>query len=120
MIERRNSTKNVPKFNKQNIFLQSTKNYFSSLINLIISCENKIENLRSDLNDVRNDINNIFWILDKYKIGNINDIDLNNYLKSRDIYINDIENSLLFIRLDKNKDGKIECWELNEELQMIR
>ena len=120
MIERRNSTKNVPKFNKQNIFLQSTKNYFSSLINLIISCENKIENLRSDLNDVRNDINNIFWILDKYKIGNINDMDLNNYLKSRDIYINDIENSLLFIRLDKNKDGKIECWELNEELQMIR
>ncbi len=120
MIENRKPMKNFPQFHKENVFLEKTKKYFCGLINLIISCENKIENLRSNLSNIRNEINNIFSLIDKNKIGNINDIDLNKYLKSRDIYINDIENSLLFIRLDKNKDGKIECWELNEELQMIR
>ena len=43
-----------------------------------------------------------------------------NVLGSGDIYINDIENSLLFIRYDKNKNGKIEDWELNEEFKMIK
>ena len=120
MIEKRKPMKNFPQFNKENVFLESTKKYFCGLINLIISCENKIENLRSNLSNIRNEINNIFSLIDKNKIGNINDIDLNKYLKSRDIYINDIENSLLFIRYDKNKNGKIEDWELNEEFQMIK
>ena len=108
----------IPQFNKANIFLERTKKYFSNLINLIIECENKIENLRSNLNDVRRNVEYIFQNIDKRNLGYINDIDLNNFLKLKEIYINNIDNCLLFIRLDKSKDGKVECWELNEELEM--
>ena len=118
MVERRNCSKNFPQFNKANIFLERTKKYFSNLINLIINCENKIENLRSNLNDVRRNVEYIFKNIDKKSLGYINDIDLNNFLKLKEIYINNIDNCLLFIRFDKNKDGKVECWELNDELEM--
>ena len=118
IVERRNCSKNFPQFNKANIFLERTKKYFSNLINLIIDCENKIENLRSNLNDVRRNVEYIFQNIDKRNLGYINDIDLNNFLKLKEIYINNIDNCLLFIRLDKSKDGKVECWELNEELEM--
>ena len=118
IVERRKCSKNFPQFNKANIFLERTKKYFSNLINLIIECENKIENLRSNLNDVRRNVEYIFQNIDKRNLGYINDIDLNNFLKLKEIYINNIDNCLLFIRLDKSKDGKVECWELNEELEM--
>ena len=47
-------------------------------------------------------------------------LDIINYLKARGIFTNDIDSSLLFKRLDKNKDGKIESWELNDELQITQ
>ena len=107
----------IPEYNKTNIFLISTKRLINNLINLIISSENYIENLRKKLLYSMNEIKNIFENIDKGGLGNINDVDLNNYLKIKGININDYDSSLLFIRLDKDKNGKVQCWELIDELQ---
>ena len=117
MVESRIGINIFPENDKTNIFLLSTKNYFIKLINLIIECENKIEKLRYELIITRNQIKNIFRNIDSKGLGTITDIDLFNFLKNRGIDVNINECSLLFIRLDKNRDGKVECWELNEELE---
>ena len=117
MVESRIGINIFPENDKTNIFLLSTKNYFIKLINLIIECENHIEKLRYELIITRNQIKNIIRNIDSKGLGNITDMDLFNFLKNRGIDININECSLLFIRLDKNRDGKVECWELNEELQ---
>ncbi len=107
----------IPEDNKTNIFLISTKRLINNLINLIISSENYIQNLRKKLFYSIKEIKNIFENIDKGGLGNINDVDLNNYLKIKGININDYDSSLLFIRLDKDKNGKVQCWELINELQ---
>ena len=38
------------------------------------------------------------------------------YLKNIGININELQSALIFIRFDKNRDGKIEMWEIEEEL----
>ena len=107
----------IPEYNKTNIFLISTKRLINNLINLIISSENYIENLKKKLYYSIKEIKNIFENIDKGGLGNLNDIDLNNFLKIKGININDYDSSLLFIRLDKDKNGKVQCWELIDELQ---
>ena len=41
------------------------------------------------------------------------------YLRNSGINCNEIENKLVFTKLDKNKDGKIEIWEIEEELSFV-
>ena len=117
MIEKRVCS-NYTVYNYSNVFFLTTRNYFSNFFNVIIECENKIDNLRNLLCDVRSYIEILFKNIDQNNLGFINDFDLNCYLKSKEIFANDIENCLLFKRIDKNKDGKLECWELNEEFQI--
>ena len=117
MIEKRVCS-NYTVYNYSNVFFLTTRNYFSNFFNVIIECENKIDNLRNLLCDVRSYIEILFKNIDQNNLGFINDFDLNCYLKSKGIFANDIENCLLFKRIDKNKDGKLECWELNEEFQI--
>ena len=117
MIEKRVCS-NYTVYNYSNVFFLTTRNYFSNFFNVIIECENKIDNLRNLLCDVRSYIEILFNNIDQNNLGFINDFDLNCYLKSKGIFANDIENCLLFKRIDKNKDGKLECWELNEEFQI--
>ena len=117
MIEKRVCS-NYTVYNYSNVFFLTTRNYFSNFFNVIIECENKIDNLRNLLCDVRSYIEILFHNIDQNNLGFINDFDLNCYLKSKGIFVNDIENCLLFKRIDKNKDGKLECWELNEEFQI--
>ena len=117
MIEKRVCS-NYTVYNYSNVFFLNTRNYFSNFFNVIIECENKIDNLRNLLCDVRSYIEILFKNIDQNNLGFINDFDLNCYLKSKGMFANDIENCLLFKRIDKNKDGKLECWELNEEFQI--
>ncbi len=116
MVENRIGSNYIPE-NKTDVFLLNTKNYFINLIKTTIECEKKIESLRGDLLITRNQIGNIFKNIDRTGSGSITDVDLYNFLRTRNINSNDNECCLLFIRLDKNKDGKVECWELNEELE---
>ena len=117
MIEKRVCS-NYTVYNYSNVFFLTTKNYFSNFFNVIIECENKIDNLRNLLCDVRSYIEILFKNIDQNNLGFINDFDLNCYLKSKGIFANDIENCLLFKRIDKNKSGKLEYWVLIEEFQI--
>ena len=49
------------------------------------------------------------------KMGYFTNNDLTVYLKKNKIYSNSLENDLLFIRLDKNRNGKIDYKEIYDE-----
>ena len=117
LMEKKKPSTFIPEYNKTDVFLISTKRLINNLINLIISSENYIQNLRKKLFYSIKEIKNIFENIDKGGLGNINDVDLNNFLKIKGININDYDSSLLFIKLDKDKNGKVQCWELINELQ---
>jgi hypothetical protein len=104
--------------NKVDFLLLSTKTDFQKLIKLIIDSEKKIEEMKSNLDNVKREIKNIYKCIDKLDIGYFTDMDLISYLKLRNFYISQIEAGLLFIRLDKNKDGKVNLWDLIYELNL--
>ena len=120
ILENRIGGKFIPENNKTDIFLLSTKNTFTNLIKLIVSLENQIDNLRKNLKFVQNEIKNIFYNIDKGKLGNINDVDLNNFFRIKGIKINNYDSCLLFIRIDKDKNGKIQFWELMNEFEITK
>ena len=97
-----------------NIFL-SLKNLFSFLINKEKEINNyKINFIKNKNNS--NKIYQIFNIIDKDEKGFFSYEDLNCYLKNNNINIDDYSSALLFIRLDKKRQGKIDMEDLIEEL----
>ena len=64
-------------------------------------------------------IKNIFNLFDKRDIGFFNFEDYVLYLKENGLYNDNLKIDLLFIRLDKNRNGKIELYELEEEINYI-
>ena len=84
----------------------------------IIDSEKKIEEMKSNLDNVKREIKNIYKCIDKLDIGYFTDMDLISYLKLKNFYISQIEAGLLFIRLDKDKDGKVTLWDLVYELNL--
>ena len=104
--------------NKTDFLLFSTKKAFQDLIKLIIDSEKKIEEMKSDLDHVKREIKNIYKCIDKLDIGYFTDMDLISYLKLKNFYISQVEAGLLFIRLDKDKDGKVTLWDLVYELNL--
>ena len=114
--ERRIPSSFVPVYNRIDIFLLSTKIYLINLFRLIISCEDQLNIIKENIIEVKIQIENIFNKIDNSGLGYISDIELYIYLKNHEIISNECQNSLLFIRLDKNRDGKIELWEIEEEL----
>ena len=118
MIENRLPSNFIPKYNKSDVFLLSTKIYFQNLIRLIINLENKLEKLRFCLGDAKCQLNCIFKDIDRCKRGFITDEDLNIFLKCNGICCTDRDSGLAFIRLDKNRNGKVELWEIADELNL--
>ena len=106
-----------PKFNKGNIFLLSTKVYFMNLFRTIIECENELNCIKMNTMGLINpQIENIFKRMDVNGFNFINENELLLYLINCGINCSEEENKLIFRRLDKNKDDKIEIWEIEEEL----
>ena len=62
---------------------------------------------------------NIYRKIDKKLLGFFNERELLIYLRNCGINCNEIENGLIFIRFDKNKDEKVEFWEIEEELMPL-
>ena len=115
-VERRIPSSFIPIYNKNDIFLLSTKIYFTNLFRLIISCEDQLNIIKENIVEDKIQIEKIFNKIDNIGLGYISDIELYIYLKNNGIIYNELQNSLAFIRLDKNRDGKIELWEIEEEL----
>ena len=118
MIENRLPSNFIPKYNKADVFMLSTKIYFQNLIRLIINLENKLEKLRYCLGDAKSQLNCIFKNMDRCKRGFITDEDLNIFLKCNGVCSTDREIGLAFIRFDKNRNGKVELWEIADELNL--
>ena len=114
--ERRIPSSFIPSYNKAEIFLLSTKIYLTNLFRLIISCEDQLNILRENIIGVKTQLEKIFNKIDNTGLDYITDMELYIYLKNNGIECNELENSLIFIRFDKNRNGKVEIWEIEEEL----
>ena len=62
-------------------------------------------------------LKDLFNLIDTNLSNDINFDDLEQYLKKNNILINIKDANLLFIRFDKNRDGKIDYCEFEEEFQ---
>ena len=65
---------------------------------------------------LRYKLKDVFKGLDKFGLGYFNDSDLANYLKQNYAFTSIKDSDLLFIRLDRNRNGKVEYWEIEDEL----
>ena len=113
LVEMRTSTENP-----NNDLLFETKNLLHDLLCMIMTYENQTENLRRKINVSRHIIEMFFGLIDKEKKGYFTCEDL--YCFVRNIWKEDTpqrkECDLLFIRLDRRRNGRIELWEVENEL----
>ena len=108
-----------PKNNKSDIFLLSTKIYLINLIRLIIQYENELNLIKKNIAGINMYLKDIFNKIDKSGLGFISDFEFLMYLRNCGINCNETEISLIFSKLDKNKNGKIELWEIEDELKSL-
>ena len=101
------------------VFSNTTINDLQKLFKLIINSENEINNIRRTLGTLRIKLKDIFSLVDYLKRGYFNNNDLIVYLQKEDIAYEDKDADLLFIRLDKNRNGKIDYKEVEDELQTL-
>ena len=106
-------------FKSFNVFKVDTMIYLKKVFMSIIDFENKLNNFRKNLYGISLKIKNIFHLFDKRDIGFFNFEDYALYLKENGLYDDNLKIDLLFIRLDKNRNGKIELYELEEEINYI-
>ena len=100
-------------------FSFNTISSLKNLFNLIINSENQINNMRTNMGTVRIKLRDIFGLIDYSKNGFFCNNDLMNYLQKEGIIDEEKDVDLLFIRLDKNRNGKIDYREVEDELQTI-
>ena len=114
-IERRFSNSN----RARNCLSYETKLYFKNVLKLIIEGEKKLNKLREGYSNINNSLRNLFELIDTNGIGYFYENELKNYLRKNGIYSDDKSCSLLFLKLDKNRDGKVDMREIEEEFQII-
>jgi len=101
------------------VFSTKTIYYLKNLFNLIIDFENEINDDRKLLGTVRIRLNYLFGLLDQNEKGFFDNNEMMEYLANNEILENTRDADLLFIRLDKNRNGKIEFFEVEDELQTL-
>ena len=97
------------------IFCPETISLLKNLMDAIIRYENNFNFLRRGFTTLNLKLKSIFENIDVMKIGYFTNSDLSVYLKKNKIYSNDLDKDLLFIRLDKNRNGKIDYNEIYDE-----
>lgn len=115
-VERRNPTSASP---SPEDFSPNTKNGLGELFNLIISSEKEINEMRKELENMKINLRDIFSLIDKQQNGALSNKDFIEYLENNNMINNIREADLLFIRLDKNRNGKIDYSELEDEIQAL-
>ena len=101
------------------VFSNKTIYYLKNLFNLIINFENEINNYRRNLGTLRLKLNDIFALLDKDGKGFFENKEMMEYFDNNGLLQNIRDADLLFIRLDKNRNGKIDFPEVEDELQTL-
>ena len=103
----------------QDIFDDRTLSDLANLFKLIIDSENEINNMRKLCGSLRLNLKDIFGLVDNQRKGCFTDEELLDYLQNNGLLENNKAADLLFIRLDKNRNGKIFYPEVEDELQTV-
>ena len=103
----------------QDIFDDRTLSDLGNLFKLIIDSEKDINNMRRSCGSLRSNLKDIFGLVDNQGKGYFTDEELLDYLQNNGLLENNKAADLLFIRLDKNRNGKIYYQEVEEELQPV-
>ena len=101
-----------------NYLSYETRLYFKNLLKLIISGEKKLNELREESGNYHS-IRDLFGLIDVNGIGYFYEDDLKKYLIDKEIYTDGKSCILLFLKFDKNRDGKVDICEFEEELMKI-
>ena len=94
----------------------TTRIYLKNLFNSLIDYENKFNMAKKGYAALRYKLMDVFKGIDKFGFGYFNDADLAKYLKDNYAFTTPKDSDLLFIRLDRNRNGKIEYSEIEDEL----
>ena len=98
------------------VFMITTRIYLKNLFNSLIDYENKFNMAKKGYAALRYKLMDVFKGIDKFGFGYFNDADLAKYLKDNYAFTTPKDSDLLFIRLDRNRNGKVEYSEIEDEL----
>ena len=101
------------------VFCFNTLCALRNVFNLIINTESEINNNRKLFGTLRLRLRDIFGLLDYLRTGYFTNSDLIVYLKNRGLFTTNKQADLLFIRLDKYRNGKIDFRNVEDELQTL-
>ena len=101
------------------VFKEKTISDLKNLFELLIKSEDDLNNDRKTLGTLRLKLKDIFALLDKGEKGYFDIDEMMVYLANNGLLDNNKEADLLFIRLDKNRNGKIDYPEVEDELQTL-
>ena len=116
MVENRSPNTYCPN-NCPDVFMFGTRMALKNVFNALIDYENKLNCMRRNYTTLRLKLRDIFNLIDPCCTGAFKSEDLDNYLKKKCLFRNPKDEDLLFIRLDKNRDGKVDYCEFEDELQ---
>ena len=103
-----------------NLISNETKEIIKIVFNIIINYEVEINEKRKDLSILKRKLKDIFYLFDKDDIGFFGFEEFKKYIEENKL-INDknLNGDLLFIRFDKNRNGKIIFEELSDEFEAL-
>ena len=101
------------------VFCYSTICCLRNLFNLIINSENDINNNRKLFGTLRLKIRDILGLLDCLRRGYFTNSDLNVYLRNNCLFSTNKDADLLFIRLDKCRNGRVSYGDVEDEIQTV-
>ena len=116
IVELRLPLSNCP-YRAFNVFAVDTLIYLKKVFMSIIDFENKVNNMRKNLYGLSLKIDEIFKLFDVRNFGYFTFEDYILYLKKYGLIEENLKVDLLFIRLDKNRNGKIEKHETFDEIK---
>ena len=119
----RNKIDNIPcnlkKAGSENNLSYDTKLYLKNLLKIMISGEYKLNILREECSGIHCSLKNIFGLIDVNGCGFFLGNDLKNYLIQNGIFRDDKRCVLLFFKLDKKKDKKVDICEIEDEFRQV-
>lgn len=101
------------------VFLHTTHLILKQLFTLLIEYESKFNAVKSDFIGVRSKLRQLYKEIDVSGKGKVSEDDITNYLQKVGIFTSIKDCNLLFIRLDRNRDGVIDYSEFEREFTSI-
>ena len=101
------------------IFCSETISVFKNLMKMIINYENQFNDMRKGFTSLNFKLKEFFEMLDCSNLGYFTNSDLIIYLQKNGLFTNNREADLLFIRFDRNRNGKVEYQNLYDEFHPL-